>query len=86
MLRWFTQTYGINYPKFFASVAKIRILLPITINFDWPFYQLDVKNIFLNGEFEEEVFMDFLPDFKVDLKINKVCKFKNLYMAINNHL
>jgi hypothetical protein len=27
---------------------SIRVLLSVTTNFDWPLYQLDVKNIFLN--------------------------------------
>lgn len=48
----FTQTYEINYIKIFAHVAKlntIQILLSLAANFDWPLYQLNIKNVFLNG-------------------------------------
>jgi hypothetical protein len=50
-----TQTYGIDYQETFAPVAKInstRVLLSLAMNFNWPLYQLDVKNAFLNGDLE----------------------------------
>ena len=51
----FTQTYGIDYTETFAPIAKlntIRVLLSLAANLDWPLYQLDVKNVFLNGKLE----------------------------------
>lgn len=48
----FTQTYGIDYDETFAPVAKlntVRVLLSLIANLDWPFYQLDIKDAFLNG-------------------------------------
>ncbi|KAH9679366.1 reverse transcriptase Ty1/copia-type domain-containing protein [Citrus sinensis] len=56
----FTQTYGVDYLKTFAPVAKlntVRILLSLAANLDWP----DIKNVFFNGELEEEVYMDMPP-------------------------
>ena len=41
----FTQTYGIDYQKTIASIAKInsiRILLSLAINFNWPSHQFDI--------------------------------------------
>ncbi|KAE8691929.1 cell division topological specificity factor-like protein [Hibiscus syriacus] len=63
----FTQTYGLGYDETFASFAKlntIRVLLSLTVNMGWPLTQLDVKNVFLNGELNEEVYMDFPPGFE----------------------
>ena len=74
----FTQTYGIDYTETFAPVAKlntIRILLSLAANLDWPLHQLDIKNAFLNGKLEEEVFMDIPPGFSEGNE-GKVCKLK----------
>ncbi|GAA0174332.1 transmembrane signal receptor [Lithospermum erythrorhizon] len=78
----FTQTYGVDYTQTFAPVAKlniVRILISIATNLDWPLHQIDVKNAFLNGNLEEEVYMLPPPEFE-KLFGSKVCKLeKALY-------
>ena len=79
----FTQTYGIGYEETFATVTKlntIRILLSLAASLDWKLHQLDVKNAFLNGDLEEEVYMSVPPGLKKKEGNNLVCKLqKSLY-------
>ncbi|GKA34368.1 putative RNA-directed DNA polymerase [Tanacetum coccineum] len=73
--RAYTQKYGIDYGDTFAPVAKIntiRILVSIAANEDWPLKQFDVKNAFLNGYLEEEVYMDPPPGIKCEGKNGKI--------------
>ena len=41
-----------------AKLNTIRVLLSLAANLDWPLNQLDIKNGFLHGYLEEEVYMD----------------------------
>lgn len=82
VVKRFTQKYGMDYKETFAPVAKlntIRILLSVAANLDWPLQQLDIKNAFLNGDLQEEVYMDLPPGFD-ESGNNQVCRLiKSLY-------
>ena len=84
----FTQTYGIDYLETFSPIAKlniIRVLLSIGANLDWPQQQLDVKNVFLNGDLKEEVYIDLPLDF--DKRVgSKVCKLQKSLYGLSNFL
>jgi hypothetical protein len=42
---------------------SIKVLLSITTNLGWDLQQLDVKNAFLDGNLEEEVYLEIPPSF-----------------------
>ena len=75
----YTQTYGIDYLETFAPVAKmntVRVLLALAANYGWDLQQFDVKNAFLHGDLEEEIYMEVPPGYKKNLNANTVCKLK----------
>jgi hypothetical protein len=75
--KWFTQEYGIDYEETFAHVARItsvRTFLAIATTRKWRLTQMDVKNAFLNGELEEEVYMRPPPGY--NCQENKVCRLR----------
>ena len=84
MAKGYTQTYGIDYEETFAPVAKmntIRIFLSLAACFGRELQQFDVKNAFLHGDLEEEVYMETPPGFGLTGETNKVCRLKKaLYM------
>ena len=56
----FTQEYDIDYEETFAPVGHlttVRCLISMATVHRWPLYQMDVKNSFLNGDLQEEVYM-----------------------------
>lgn len=75
----YTQAYGIDYEEIFALVAKmntVRIILSLAAHFDWELQQFDVKNAFLHGDLEEEVYMEIPPGYDPTSGSNKVCRLK----------
>jgi hypothetical protein len=63
----YSQKEGIDYEETFAPVASlvaIRILLAFFVDKGLRLYQMDVKSAFLNGFFEEEVYVRQPPRFQ----------------------
>jgi len=73
----YSQQYGVYYEETFAPVAKmttIRTLIAVASIRQWYISQLDVKNAFLNGDLQEEVYMAPSPGISHDS--GYVCKLK----------
>ena len=55
----------------------IKILIALEVQFDWPLQQYDIKNAFLHGELEDEIYMKIPPGYsKIQITNNSVCKLK----------
>ena len=54
----------------------MRILLSLAAHFNWQLQQYDVKNAFLHGDLEEEIYTTIPPGFEGKETINKVCRLR----------
>ncbi|KAG7599419.1 Integrase catalytic core [Arabidopsis suecica] len=77
--RGFTQTYGADYKETFAPVAKlhtVRVVLSLATNLSWDLWQMDVKNAFLQGELEDDVYMTPPPGLEDTIDPGKVWRLR----------
>uniref|UniRef100_A0A2N9J2D4 Uncharacterized protein n=1 Tax=Fagus sylvatica TaxID=28930 RepID=A0A2N9J2D4_FAGSY len=79
----FRQREGIDYFDTYAPVARITsicVLIALASIYKLVVHQMDVKTAFLNGELDEEVYMDQPEGFVLPGNETKVCKLvKSLY-------
>jgi len=57
----FSQVEGIDYDDTFAPIARyssIRSMLALSAQMGWKIHQMDVKTTFLNGNIEEEMYIE----------------------------
>lgn len=60
MAKGFHQTQGLDYDETYSPVVKaftVRVILSLAVINMWELRQVDVNNIFLNGELSKTVFM-----------------------------
>ena len=79
----YTQKEGEDFFDTYSPVARlttIRVLLSLAASHGLLVHQMDVKTTFLNGELDEEIYMEQPDGFVVPGQEGKVCKLlKSLY-------
>lgn len=81
--RGFSQEYGVDYEETFSPVVRhttVRLILCLVAYHNWNLHQMDVKNVFLHGLLNEDVYMIQPGGFVNTQHPNYVCKLnKSLY-------
>ena len=75
----YTQVEGIDFDETVAPIARLestRIILAIAGHLNFKLYQLDVKNAFLNGMLQEEVYVEQPKGFVDPHRLDDVYKLK----------
>ncbi|WVZ67986.1 hypothetical protein U9M48_016985 [Paspalum notatum var. saurae] len=79
----YTQKEGEDFFNTYSPVARmttIRVSLSLAVSYGLIIHQMDVKTAFLNGELQEEIYMEQPDGFVVKGQESKVCKLlKSLY-------
>src|SRR5436189_833808 len=73
----YTQKEGENFFDTYSPVARltiIRVLLSLAASHGLLVHQIDVKTTFLNGELEEEIYMEQPDGFVAKGQEGMVCK------------
>lgn len=77
--RGFSQVYGEDYEETFSPVAKmtsVRVVISLAASLGWKLCQLDVKNAFLYGEIDKEIYMEQPLGYISPTHPDYVCKLK----------
>jgi len=75
----YTQMEGVDFLETFSPVVRfdsIRVILAMVAHLDLELHQMDVKTAFLNGELDEEIYMDQPIGFVTEGQEGKVCRLK----------
>jgi hypothetical protein len=78
---------GIDYEETFASVSRytsIRIIISLAASKGLRLHHLDVKTTFLNGEIEEEVYIEHPDGFVMHEKESHVCRLKKALYGLKH--
>ena len=83
VIKGYEQKEGLDYFDTYSSVTRIssiRMLIAIAAIHNLEIHQMDVKTAFLNGDLDEEIYMEQPEGFVVPGQEKKVCRLvKSLY-------
>jgi hypothetical protein len=81
----YAQTYGIDYEETYSLVATmttVRAIIVMAVAKGWSLHQMDVKNAFLHGDLQEEVYMEQPPGYVDQTHPNLVCRLKKTLYSL----
>jgi hypothetical protein len=79
VVKGYAQRYGIDYDEVFTPMARldsIRLLIALAVHEGWEVHHMDVKSVFLNGDLQEEVYVEQPVGFIIAGKEHMVLKLK----------
>ncbi|KAL0367632.1 UNVERIFIED_CONTAM: Retrovirus-related Pol polyprotein from transposon TNT 1-94 [Sesamum radiatum] len=85
----FKQKEGLDFFDTYSPVTRItsiRVLIAIAALYDLEIHQMDVKTAFLNGELDEEIYMEQPEGFVVPGQERRSADLSSLYMGLNKLL
>ena len=83
VVKGYSQREGIDFKETFSPVStkdSFRVIMAIVAHFDLELHQMDVKTTFLNGDLDEDVYMEQPTGFVEVGKEDLVCNLnKSIY-------
>jgi hypothetical protein len=83
----YAQIEGIDFEETFSPIARMEaicLLLAYACSKNVKVYQMDVKSSFLNGELEEEVYIEQPEGFQLSENTDYVCKLNKALYGIKH--
>jgi hypothetical protein len=75
----YVYRHGIDYDEVFTPVARLDsvcLLITLTVHEGWEVHHMDIKSAFINGDIQEEVYIEQPAGFIIAGKEHKVLKLK----------
>ena len=83
MVKGYSQRERIDFKETFSPVStndSFRVIMAIVAHFDLELHHMDIKTAFLNGDLDEDVYMEQPTGFAKVGKEDLVCKLnKSIY-------
>ena len=82
----FSQKEGIDYEETLAPITRYTTIWSLVLLVDtmrWNIHQMDVKTTFINGNIDEEVYIEQLESFEINNRDTHVCRLKKSLYPLN---
>jgi hypothetical protein len=63
-------------------MTTIRVIITMAATKGWSLHQMDVKNVFLHGDLQEEMYMEQPPGYVDQTRLNLVCRLKKVLYGL----